>query len=49
MVTYIVIGLIVFIVVIKAIQYRSLRKRAPSEEQISKLVLSILKRGQSDL
>lgn len=47
MVTYVIIGLLVLIALTKMIRYRSQRKQAPSPQQISKLVISILKRGQS--
>lgn len=49
MVTYVCLGLLFLFVVINVIRYRSKQKQAPSPEQLSKLVLSILKSsGQRD-
>jgi len=49
MVTYVCLGLLFLFVIVKAMNYRASRRRAPSPEQLSKLVLSILKSsGQRD-
>lgn len=49
MVTYVCLGLLFLFVTICVIGYRSRRRRAPSPEQVNKLVLSILKSsGQRD-
>jgi hypothetical protein len=49
MVTYVCLGLLFLFVTFSIISYRSRRRRAPSPEQVNKLVLSILKSsGQRD-
>ncbi|WP_165867494.1 hypothetical protein [Paenibacillus pinisoli] len=48
MVTYVAIGLLAILASIKAFHYYYQIKRAPSQKQLSKLVLSTLRRGQSD-
>ncbi|MBW7461170.1 hypothetical protein ACFOLF_28275 [Paenibacillus sepulcri] len=49
MVTYASLGLLFLFVVIKALIYRSRVRKAPSPEQLSKLVFSILRSsGQRD-
>ncbi|MBH5318396.1 hypothetical protein I6N90_11310 [Paenibacillus sp. GSMTC-2017] len=49
MITYFVIGIIVLIVIIVVLGYRSQIKQAPSPEQLSRLVVSILKRGHGNV
>ncbi len=49
MVTYVCLGLLFLFVMINAISCHSRRKRAPSQEDLNKLVLSILRSsGQRD-
>lgn len=49
MVTYVCLGILFLYVVIKAIVYRSRQRKAPSPEQLNKLVISILRSsGQRD-
>lgn len=49
MVTYVCLGLLFLFVMIYAISCHSRRKRAPSSEQLNKLVLTILRSsGQRD-
>ncbi|WP_165861234.1 hypothetical protein [Paenibacillus paeoniae] len=48
MVTYVVTILLVVFAGIKVFHYRYQMKQAPSPKQLSRLVLSTLKRGQSD-
>lgn len=45
MVTYVCLALMFLFVLITALSYRSRVKRAPSPEQLNKLVFSILKSG----
>jgi len=48
MITYVVLGLLVVIFVFKIFHYRYQLKQAPSHKQLSRLVLSTLRRGQSE-
>ncbi|WP_419872608.1 hypothetical protein [Candidatus Pristimantibacillus sp. PTI5] len=45
MVTYVSLGLLFLFVMISIFNYRSRRRKAPSPEQLNKLVFSILKSG----
>lgn len=49
MITYVALGLLVLISVILLLRYRAAMKGALSQQQLDKLVLSILKHGQRDL
>ncbi|MCU6710010.1 hypothetical protein M6D81_15040 [Paenibacillus sp. J5C_2022] len=49
MVIYVILGLKVLLIAYLTVRYRLKMKQAPSQEQLGRLVLSILKRGQSDV
>lgn len=48
MVTYVCLGILFLFIMITTINYRFRVKRAPSPEQVNKLVLAILKSGQRE-
>lgn len=48
MFTYVCLGLLFLFVVIQSASYYSRQKKAPSPEQLDKLVRSILKKGRHE-
>lgn len=48
MVTYVCLGLLFLFVVSKAIAYTYSSRRAPSEDEVEKTVLTILRKGEGE-